>query len=194
MFRIMKVSKKQGTAFAWFGMVGVAVFIFVWLSASSIDASWQFGVNTLSEFGVSKTDARYYFNFGCMITGALVIIFGYGRAKYANNAGHVVCGILLALGGVLLALVGVFTMDSDWHKIIAVLAALLLFMAIIAGAAGNWVEGRKIFAGVGIVIVFMLSAMCVAYDIPEFEAYGIILAMIWLLTESVNMLFSERKG
>ena len=190
----MKVSKDHSIAFAWVGMVGVAAFITVWLCAENADAAWQFGVNTLSEFGISDTDAKLYFNFGCMITGILVAVFGVGRTLYAKNAGHIAGGVFLFFGGIALALVGFFTMDDgNIHNFVAIAAALFIFLAMIAVAAGNWVANRHIFAGVGIVIVCLLIAMYFAYDVAELEGYGIILAMIWFVVESVNMIISRRK-
>jgi len=191
----MKTSKDRSIAFAWFGMIGVAVFIMVWLCAAAADTTWQFGTNTLSEFGVSKTDASLYFNYGCMITGILVAAFGAGRALYAKNIGHSAGGVLLVLGGAALALVGVYTMDDgDIHKYVAVSAALFIFLSMIAMAAGNWYANRKALAGIGIVFVFLLIAMCMSYEVAKLEAYGIIIAMIWFLLESVNMIVSCRKG
>jgi hypothetical membrane protein len=175
-------------------MIGVAVFIFAWVCAASIDTAWQFGVNTLSEFGISDTDASLYFNYGCcMITGALVAAFGIGRAAYAKNKGHAAGGTLIALGGAFLILVGLFTMDSgDVHVMIAVSMAAFLFFGIAATAVGNWNADRKVFAGVGIIVACLLVAMAVAFDVAGLEAYGIILAMIWLLSESVNMILCRK--
>ncbi|MCL2295841.1 MAG: DUF998 domain-containing protein [Methanomassiliicoccaceae archaeon] len=192
----MKVSKDRSIAFAWTGMLGVAVFIIAWLCADAIDTAWQFGVNTLSEFGISDTDASLYFNYGCcLIAGLLVAVFGVGRAACGKNVGHTAGGIFLFLGGVALILVGFFTMDDDVaHKTVAASAALFILLSMIAIAAGNWTADRKIFAGVGIVFIFVLIAMAIAYDLAELEAYGIILAMIWLLLESMNMILSSRKG
>ncbi|MCL2031747.1 MAG: DUF998 domain-containing protein [Methanomassiliicoccaceae archaeon] len=191
----MKISKDHSVAFAWFGMIGVAAFIIAWVCAASIDTAWEFGVNKLSEFGISDTDASLYFNYGCMITGALVAVFGVGCAVYAKNMGRAVGGALLVLGGVALALVGVYTMnDGDLHSFAAVSAALLIFLAMIAFAAGNWIADKKIFAGIGIVLIFLLATMALVFDVAELEAYGIILVMMWFLAESVNMVLSSRKG
>jgi hypothetical membrane protein len=175
-------------------MIGVAAFIFAWVCAASIDTAWQFGVNTLSEFGISDTDASLYFNYGCcMITGAFIVAFGIGRAACAKNKGHAAGGTLLAVGGVFLALVGWFTMDAwDTHRLVAVSMAALMFFGIVAVSAGNWAADRKVFAGVGVIVAFMLATMSIAFDVAELEAYGIILAMIWLLSESVNMILCRK--
>ncbi len=190
----MKLLNDRSTGFAWFGILGVAVFMTIWLFASAADPAWEFGVNTLSEFGISDTDAKLFFNFGCMITGILMAVFGVGRAAYGKNVGHSVGGSMIFVAGVALALVGVFTMDQGYvHSFVAVVAALFIFMAMIAIAAGNWAAGKKVLAGVGVVMVFMLSAMAIAYDVAMLEAYGIILAMIWFLLESMNMILSSGK-
>ena len=192
----MKILKDRSITFAWAGMVGVAVFIIAWMCADAVDAAWQFGVNTLSDFGVSDTDAKLYFNYGCCgLAGIFVGVFGIGRALYGKNAGHAAGGVLLAFGGAALILVGIYTLDDgDAHKIVAASSALLLFSSMIATAAGNWAADKKLFAGIGVVFILLVSAMAFACDLAELEAYGIIVAMAWLLTESVNMILSKRKG
>jgi len=191
----MKAYKDRSIAFAWVGMIGVAVFIIAWICAAAIDTTWQFGTNTLSELGISSTDASYYFNYGCRVTGILIAIFAIGRTAYAKNAGHDVGGILLFFGGAALALVGVYTMnDGEMHKYVALAAAWLIYLAMISIAAGNWAANRKILAGIGVVFVFVLAAMFFAYDLATLEAYGIIIAIIWFLLESTNMIISSRKG
>jgi len=189
----MSFQKDHSVAFSWLGMIGVAVFLIAWACAASIDTAWQFGVNTLSEFGVSDTDASLYFNYGCMITGILVAAFGLGRAAYPKNKWHVGGGIFLALGGIFLALVGMFTMDSwDTHRLVAIYMTTFLFFGIVAVTAGNWAAERKIFAGIGIVAICMLVCMMFAFDVAKIEAYGIMLAMVWFLAESVNMILCRK--
>jgi hypothetical membrane protein len=195
MFRAMKNQKDHSVAFSWSAIVGVAIFLIMWMCAASADTAWEFGINTLSEFGISDTDASSYFNYGCMITGILVVLFGFGHAMYPKNAGHTVGGIFLVLGGALLALIGIITMDyGDQHNYVAILAAFFLFAAMIAITAGNWAAEKKIFAGVGIVISCLLVAMLFEYDVAKFEAYGIILMMIWFLAESIRMIMSAKKN
>jgi hypothetical membrane protein len=189
--------KDHSAIFAWLGLVAVAVFTIAWICAASLDTAWHFGVNTLSEFGISDTAARYYFNYGCIITGLLVMIFGFGRTAFGKNLGHGVGGALLVSGGIALALVGVFTMDystEQMHYIIAMTMAAFFFGAIIAITFGNWFADRKIFAGVGIVVIFCLIPMIFVLDVAAIEGYGIVLALIWLTTESMNMLISDQKN
>ncbi len=193
----MKATKDYGVAFSWFGIIGVATFIIAWICAASIDTAWEFGVNTLSEFGISNTDARFYFNYGCMITGALIALFGFGHAVSAKNAGHTAGGVLFVIGGVFLALIGIVTMDvgnGNLHNYVAISSALFLFMGMIAVGAGNWFSDQKMFGGITVIFACMFVAMFFAYDVAKIEAYGIILAMIWFLIESVRMIMTAKKN
>jgi hypothetical membrane protein len=194
MFGTMKIKRDYNTAFSWFGMIGVAVFLIAWLCAAAVDTTWEFGVNTLSEFGISDTAASEYFNYGCMLTGLFVVLFGLGRILAAKNAYYTVGGTLLIMGGFFLAMVGVFTMDAgDTHYCVAIMMAFCMFAAVIAITAGNWTAGKKISAGAGIVTAFLLVTFVFAFEVAGLEAYGIILLMIWFLIECVNMILSGSK-
>lgn len=191
----MKVSKDHSIAFAWFGLTGVAAFIIAWFCADGIDAAWRFGVDNISDLGVSETDAGLYFNYGCIITGVLLAVMGIGRAVYGKTAGHIAGGLLIVFGSIALAFVGIYAADEGgMHNFVAVCAALFMFSAMIAVAAGNWSADRKLFAGIDIVIIFLIMAMFLAYDVAGFEAYGIILAMMWIITESTNMVIYGGKN
>ena len=191
----MKVSKDRSIAFAWFGFIGVAAFAIALICAEAIDTTWQFGVNYLSDLGISETDASSYFNTGCLIAGILLAVFGIGRAAFPKNAGHIAGGVLIVFGSIAFALIGVYTSDTgDTHTFLAYTAVLFVFMAIVAVTVGNWIADRKVFAGVGVIVVLMLAAMALAYDAPKFEAYGIVLAMIWFVVEGINMIISSEKN
>jgi hypothetical membrane protein len=196
MFGTMKGSKDHSAAFAWVGLIAIVVFLFAWICADAIDAAWVFAVNTISELGVSETDASLYFNYGCRFTGILLVIFGAGRAIYSKNAGHTAEGVLIIIGGAALALVGVYTMDGDdqSHLFVSVAAALFMYLAIIASAAGSWVKGNKMFAGLSIIISLVLFAMFFAYDLAKLEAYGIILVMVWMLANCIDIIVTKRKS
>jgi len=188
--------KDHSALFAWLGLVAVVVFAMAWICAASVDTAWHFGVNNLSEFGISDTAARSYFNYGCMITGILVTVFGAGRTAFAINIGHALGGALLFSGGIALALIGVYTMapeTNEIHVIVALTAAVFIFAAIVAITFGNWYANRKLLAGIGIVVIFCMIPIALFLNIPSIEGYGIILALIWLTAESASMLIYKKK-
>jgi len=193
----MTKTKDHNVSFAWLGILGIVTFVISWICAIAMDPSWTFAENTLSEFGISDTDAQYFFNYGCcLISGALIVLFGFGNVIGAKNSGYQAGGILIMIAGALLALVGIVTMDvgnGNLHDYVAGTMALFLLLSIIALAAANWVADRKMLSGISIVIVFVLVAMMLNYTVAEVEAYGVILIAIWILMESVRMIMTSGK-
>lgn len=190
----MKFLNCRSIAFFWFGILAVAVFGISWVGATIIDDSWVFGVNTLSEFGISDTNAKYYFNGGCLITGALVAVFGFGHSVARKNPGYTAGGIFMVIGGVFLALIGIITMNAGAaHGYVAVLAAVYLLLSMISVGVGSWISDNKLFAGITLVFVFILVAMSLVYNLAELEGYGIILAIVWFILESIRMMIFDGK-
>lgn len=191
----MTVSKDHSSAFAWAGILGAAVFIIMLAYMGSTNGGWQFGSSVLCKSDLSGTDLDLIFKLGCMLSGILLAVFGIGRTAYAKNAGHTAGGVFLIIGGIAFAFVGMFSLSDmrDWHYFVAVSAAVFILLAVIAIAAGNWVADRKILAGIGVVFTFMTVAMFFAYDLANLESYGFILAIIWVILESVNMIASSGK-
>ena len=193
----MTKTKDHNVSFAWLGILGIVTFVISWICAISLDPSWTFAENTLSEFGISDTDAQYFFNYGCcIISGALIVLFGFGNIICAKNSGYQAGGVLLMIAGAMLALVGVATMDvgnGNLHDYVAGTMALFLLLSMIALTAANWTADRKLWSGVSIVIIFVLVAMILNYTVAELEAYGVILIAIWILMESVRMIMTSGK-
>jgi Predicted membrane protein len=193
----MTKTKDHYVSFAWLGILGIVTFVISWICAIAMDPSWTFAENTLSEFGISDTDARYFFNYGCcIISGALIALFGFGNIICAKNSGYQAGGVLLMIAGAMLALVGLVTMDvgnGNLHNYVAGTMALFLLLSMIALAAANWIADRKMLSGISIVFVCVLVAMMLNYTVAELEAYGVFLIAIWLLTESVRMIITRGK-
>ena len=87
-------AKKHAAAFGWFGVLAVAVFSIIWLACYSVDTSWVWGKNSISDFGISDTDAASFFKYGCAIVGVLLAIFGIGEVVNKKKFGYVFSGIM----------------------------------------------------------------------------------------------------
>jgi hypothetical membrane protein len=188
--------KTHNVAFAWAGILAAAAFSIVWLAASSLDPSWVFGQDVLSDFGISGTDAELYFNYGCAVTGVLIAIFGIGIIVNHINAGHIVGGTLLIIGGILVLLVGLVPLDSlggDIHTRLGYLFGIVAFAAAASTAAGNWASGQRVFGGLTLVLLIASTAMYLSYEFAEFESYVTIIALIWLVLESIALMLRKKK-
>lgn len=188
--------KNHSVAFAWFGIIAAFAFAVVWIGAAAIESSWTFGDAAISDLGTGDSDASLFFNVGCIITGALVAIFGI-REMINDNDAYVIGGILFIIAGVLLALVGVIPSDygnGDLHNFIATTMGIVALGAVIAISAGNWYAHREYFAGISIVIIGLLIATYFAESFESFEAWAVILALVWITIESGRMIAFNKKA
>lgn len=177
------VSTRHAAAFGWIGLIAVAVFAVMWLACLSVDSSWEWGVDSLSQFGVSDTDAADYFMYGCIASGAILAVFGIGLAwSQSPRAGLVSAGVLYIIAGVCVALLGYFDLDyegGDLHDFFAVMAGILVLGASIAAAADYWSAGKTALGGVAVVLFCIAAACYLGLVEEEAEVWSIVCALVW---------------
>jgi len=190
-------AKKHTAAFGWFGIFAVAVFACIWLACTVMDTSWVWGTSTISDFGISKTDAASYFKYGCVLTGALLAVFGVGEACNKSKFGFVLAGVMFVLAGICLALLGVFTLDhgnGNVHHAFAYLFMIFMLAAIIAASANYWYDGHEIIGGISIALFCVAAAAAFAYPFAHFEVIAAVIGLTWTTMHSALTVASGIKG
>lgn len=185
----MKCCKSSRAVVGGLGLIAVLVFTLAWFFAAQCDPLWVFGSDTLSRLGVSDTDAKYFFNYGCMIGGALFALFGAGIAIRNYSLGSQISGILLSFSGVMLIGIGMFVLTSDYH--LPILYALIVFTlsSIVAMTISDWTHGKVLAGGIAAtVLIVCFLYVPVAPSKAASETVIIILGLIWIATQSVKIL------
>lgn len=189
--------KNHSAAFGWVGIAAVAAFSIMWLACFQADGFWTWGVNTLSDFGISATVAADYFNYGCILCGALVAIYGIGKIHSQKLTGYKVSGSMFALAGICLVMVGIFTKDfhnGDYHSVFACLTFIFLTAALLAGAIQQYYEGMVFPVGVAMIILMSLILCAIQFTFAKAEVYSIVAALIWIVLDAGLMIKSGIKG
>ena len=185
----MKEVKHSAAGFGAIGLAAALLFSVVWVVAASADPSWTFGTDTLSELGVSNVDmAKDAFNYGCMITGILMFVYGCGKA-YRFNGAECASGTLAALAGICLSMVGVFTLDHKLHILFAVLFFVLIAFAIVAAGYADGKSGRTLNAAVCACVLTAAFMSIAAVSIPMGEAIGVAGCIAWIIADSLKLIF-----
>ena len=177
------------------GYIAIAaplLFVTLWISSATIDGSWQFGVNSLSDMGISdNVVSAFLFNFGCMITGILGMVAGAGMVIYGKRALRV-GGAMYIIGMLFLSLVGVFTLDNyDMHRFVATTFSVMSGLAIVVSSVSDWKVSWYLYAD--IVLIGFSVVVFVTTQFEMWEPLITIASMIWALILGIKILRNEER-
>lgn len=185
----MKCCKTSGTVLGGIGLIAVLAFTLAWLFASQIDTSWVFGTDMLSDLGVSDTDAKYFFNYGCVIAGLLILVFGAYGATLDESVGHQIASILLIFAGAMLAGLGLFPQDSDYHTPIAYALVVFAACSAVSMTASDWKVGHLVPGGIAVVLIAIALWAAVFEPVDGMvEAVAVICGLAWLAVQGCKFI------
>ena len=177
-----------------FSFIGLLVGFFVPLAliiAIAADGFWTFNVNPLSDLGVStNVFAANLFNYTCIIAGILVAIFGIGKLWVCNGYNSAV-GFLIAVGGVMLVGIGLFTELYSAHLFFAYTYFFIMFVAIVTSIVGDGMANRKLPASISAVLLVIALGSLVGFTIPGAEVICSICLSGWLIVQSIDLAFAK---
>lgn len=174
------------------GLIGIIIFSICWTCAVISDSTWIFGINMVSDLGVSDTNAQYFFNYGCVAAGIIIYVYGILTAYFNKSAFDRISYILISLAGMFLIGVGTFTEDLGWpHN----LCAYSLFIAVAVSAIIRLVLDiiHKDMISAAVTTVLIVSAVIVALTqtFPFLEAFAIIVILIWIALVCLKTIFKN---
>jgi len=180
-----------------FGVIAVLCFVPLYLTAVSLDPNYVFFENYLSDLGVGP--GAWAFNSGLILAGASILLFSYLglRMSMPKDPSSLLGEILLALSGLLLFNIGVFTEDyGDLHTVISYSFFLVLLAAI--GVLAIAFRRTKTLGAVGVAtssVSFLVGAVLVGMGGNPFtETCAVLVALAWGSIVSGALLLSMRKG
>ena len=175
--------------FACLAFVMPVFFSVMWIMSATIDGQWTFGVNSLSDMGISENAvSAFLFNFACIFTGLFGAVIGFGSVAYGKRtikAG----GILYIISMIFLSFVGVFTLHSSLHFFVASTYGVFFALSVVVSSVSDWKLSwyfyfDAVFIVAGLIIVFtQVFAM--------WEAIMVIAAMVWTLVIGYKMIKRE---
>jgi Predicted membrane protein len=184
----MKKKLKGRPSIGIFGLAGVVFFAVCWIIAAAGDPGWVLGENMISDLGASGLDTEVVFNIGCIMGGMLVMVSGIGMTTIKNEKIYFATGIITALAGAFLTMIGLFPEDvGDAHVIFAVLVFAALLVGMIVTIVGDMVYGKKIYFGIGVVLVVLIVFIALTQTFEFLEAAVAILGLVWLSLHSVKL-------
>lgn len=179
---------------ATIGLVGIIIFSICWICAVILDGTWIFGENMVSDLGVSDTDAKYFFNYGCIAAGIIIYVYGILTAYFNKSTLDRVCYILIAIAGMFLIGVGTFTEDLGWpHNLCAYSLFIAVFISAILRIILDFINRDRVFAAVTAVLIISTIIVAATQTFPFLEAFAIIIILIWITLVCLKTIIKTRE-
>jgi hypothetical membrane protein len=161
-------------------------FATMWILSATIDGKWTFGVNSLSDMGISENAVcAFLFNFGCVVAGlgGFVIslaTFAYGKKTLRFG------GIVAAVSFLFLSLVGVFTLNTfEAHSFVASTFGVLLFISIVLSSVSDYKVSWYLYFDIPFIVT--VAAVVLTQPFPLWEAITVIGSLIWIMVLGYKM-------
>jgi hypothetical membrane protein len=176
------------------GIIAPSLFLVLYSVAMASDPDYAFGKNYLSDLGVGP--GAWAFNSALVVTGFLLVLFSMMgvRPMLGGLAISKVATMFLAIDGVLLASIGIFTEDYDpEHYIFSVSFFLMFLLTVVLMTVAMWktkVLGTFGYAFSAVIVVFGLILLPMGGD-PFSETAAVLSIIIWGVGISVAALLKE---
>ena len=167
MIDIRKIDK---SVYFYAALSGSIAYFALWIASAAIDGTWVLGQKSLSDLGISENQASaVLFNAACIFSGLMGMVHGHGWFYNCDGKCRI-GGIFLALSGLSLALIGVFTLDyGNLHNAVSFIMGVFACLAIATGFVHDYLNKRKGYMAFTLVIaaIFLISVLFFDFNINE---------------------------
>lgn len=172
--------------FACLALIMPVIFAGMWILSATIDGNWTFGVNSLSDMGISENEmSAFLFNYGCFVSGLAGFFVGIGTFVYGKRTLRI-GGLIAAVGFIFLLLVGIFTLNTfHMHKFVATTFGELVFISVVVSSVSDFKVSWYLYFDI-LLIIGMVAAVK-TQPFAVWEAITVIGTMIWNLMLGYKM-------
>ncbi len=193
----MNVSYRSPGPFAAIGFLAAFALAVIITVAINADASWVYGESKLSDLGISDVDlTKNLFNYGRIIVGILIVVFGVGKA-YTENGCNCASGCFVAFAAVFLIIAGFLQTssgNSDTVEAAALFVCIFQVVAVALSAVGDWKDGAKLNAALSSILILIIIGCLVGMNIEKVQVIAIACNIVWMLGVSAKMTYDSRKA
>lgn len=172
--------------FEYLAFIMPVFFAVMWILSATIEGKWTFGVNSLSDMGVSENAvSAFLFNFGCIAAGLGGFVIGIGTYAYGKRTLKI-GGLIAALSFIFLSLVGVFTLNTfSMHSFVASTFGVLLFISMVLSSVSDFRVSWYLYFDIPFIIAVAIIVLTQPFAV--WEAITVIGAMVWILMLGYKM-------
>ena len=177
---------------SYLGIFSVLVFAISWIVAVTLDGSWAYGVNMVSDLGVSSSlGARIAFLIGCVGGGIGFMGYGYSVMRSCSRPLVKLAYALCILSGFCLIGVGLFNETTVFHYPFALSLGGFAIAAIIISIVDDLIQ-HKHESALKTVLISLVFIISLVGSRPFAEATAIIALLTWIFVKCASFIRSNR--
>ena len=176
------------------GCLSSVTFTLSWTVSALLYGEWRLGTDSLSSLGIcGVSSAEIVFNFGCAMTGFLVIFLALAliddRNVWFRYSGMTafICAI---------ACLGVGSIDEgygDMHNFFAAIYGLFAAATIALSGAGFYIEGKQYLTVLATTLLMVSGISSLILPFGTFEPIGVSCILIWTVVMSAMVFVRNGK-
>lgn len=176
------------------GCLSSIAFTVCWIISALLWDEWSLGEYSLSSLGACGVDsAEMFFNFGCLITGFLVIFPGLYLIE-DKNVYFRISGYAALICSIACAAIGVITENyGAMHNLTASIYAVFAATFIASSAAGDYLEGKKALTAVAAILLAVSGILSLTTSFEVFEPVAVSCILLWTFIQSAVLLIRNTK-
>lgn len=175
-------------------IIGTVLFAICWAGAVLLDPSWTFGVQTMSELGISETSARHLFFIGCVGTGICTCIYGALMAYSIKPLFLRSVFVILSVAGMFLVGIGFFTMGNYMHTVFTAAFFISIGACMINYALYTaFIEKNNVHSICTAALIIANVLLLIFTPIAFVEPIAVISFIFWTLSINHSFLRNEDK-
>ena len=177
---------------AYLGLLSVIVFSVSWITGVVLDGTWAYGINYLSDLGVSPVfGARVAFTVGCISAGIGFVAYGYSVMKTCPRFLVKLTYLLSIVCGICLIGVGTFNEGTLLHYPFALTLGGFAIASILISIGDDLIE-HKHESALKTALIFLVFIISLVGTRQFAEATAVIALMTWVFVKCSSFIMHNR--
>ena len=171
--------------------MGIVAAVLAWviiLASISLNPWFSMFNNALSDLG--NTHANYYwlYNYGLVLTAALMLLFSFYLLLVSENKVEAMGSSFVTIASIFLALIGIFHEGSYPHTFVSEWFFTQMDLAIVTWSIGL-IVGRRLNYGIPLLLLGLIAPIPALFikwpSTAILETYGIIIIDVWAIAATI---------
>ncbi len=165
------------------------------MASVMVNPWFVFTRNALSDLGGPHARLPWIYNCGLVATAVLVIAYAAYVIDRADNKLIVTSAAFMAVGGIFLAMIGVFHEGTYPHVFVSTWFFVQMDLSLILWGAGSLAEGLRLKGSAEVALGVAAPAVAIMVRWPSTaveEVYGIVIIDVFVLLSTYDVLTPGR--